>query len=135
MRIVLVDARNVVLSWAEVLLDAPLQEGWQKVPDDVFPEIGGTWDGKVHTPPPVKRQALQSRDFLRLFTPTQFRAVDRLRLTDDRVHYFMALATAGNGIDLAHPETLLGLQLLVSLGALTAQEAQRIASGVRPPAA
>lgn len=116
------------------ILPVPPDGSWTflDVTDRPDAQVGFAYDAATDTfsPPPAPPDygpTLNVREFMDLFTVTEFKAIRQAAKTDPDVDYFFVKAQLPVPVRLRHPSTLAGLDLLVAKGLLTPARKLQIA--------
>jgi hypothetical protein len=83
--------------------------------------------------PDAPAATLDLRSFLRLFSRTEVVSIGARRESDPEVAYFWTMLTLGTTVDLAHPDTAAGLDLLIAKSLLTPARKAAILARQPPP--
>lgn len=100
---------------------------------DPQPQIGWLYDGETFSAPPEPDPVpvdlgtlISLRAFIRRLGPADYNAAAAAAETDGTTRYFLKVAEGGSTVDLAHADTIAGLNHLESEGTIAAGRADTI---------
>ena len=88
---------------------------------------GATWDDAAGD---IEHIWVSELEFYRLFGLQIFIDIEKAAETHPPIRVFLKMLQAAGGCYLNHPETLAGINYLVSQSILTAEQAEKIISGI-----